>query len=283
MTQNNGRPVYFVDGARTPFLKVRSGPGAFSAADLAVNSGRALLSRHSFSPTDLDEVILGSAMPMPDEANIGRVVALRLGCGHQTPGYTVMRNCASAMQALDSAAKDIQIGRADLVLAGGTEAMSRAPVLFNNDMVGWLGRLNGARSLGQKLAAIAKFRPRFLKPVIGLLKGLTDPVVDLNMGQTCEVIAHRFDVTRQAMDEMAVDSHLRLAAAFDNDRMTEVTPLYDPKRGEAYVEDTGLRRDSNVEKLSTLKPVFDRRVGLVTAANSSQITDGAAWLLMASE
>ena len=277
----NDRPVYVIDGARTPFLKARGKPGLFSASELAVNAGRTLLARQPFSPEDLDEVVIGCAMPSPDEPNIGRLIALRLGCGDATPGYTVMRNCASAMQAIDNAAKDIALGRSDLMLAGGTEAMSRAPVLFNDDMVNFLGDLARARKPMDKLKAVSKFRPGHLKPVIGIMKGLTDPLVNLNMGQTCEVIAHKFDITRKAMDEYAVRSHLRLANAVDEGYLDEIVPLF--HKGKVLGEDDGVRRDSNVEKLGTMKPFFDRKVGKVTAANSSQITDGSALLLLASE
>src|SRR5688572_13562453 len=138
------REVYIVDGARTPFLKARGKPGPFSASALAVSAGRELLARQPFSPTDLDEVVIGCMMPSPDEANIGRVIALRLGCGKSVPAWTVQRNCASGMQAIDSAYKDIATGRHDLVLAGGTEAMSRAPLLYNNQMVNWLAGLSSA-------------------------------------------------------------------------------------------------------------------------------------------
>ena len=275
-------PAYVVDGARTPFLKARGRPGPFSASDLAVAAGRALLARQPVAPDQLDEVILGCAMASPDEPNIGRIVALRLGCGNKVPGFTVMRNCASAMQALDSAARNIWLGRADLVLAGGTEAMSRAPVLFNDDMVNWLADLARAKAPLDKALHISRLRPKHFAPVIALIKGLTDPVVGLNMGQTCEIIAQRFGITRKEMDRFAAQSHHRLAAAFDEGRMDEVVPLYDPA-GRAHEEDDGMRRDSSVEKLATLKPFFDRRVGQVTAGNSSQITDGAAILLLASE
>jgi acetyl-CoA C-acetyltransferase len=275
-------PAYVVDGARTPFLKARGRPGPFSASDLAVSAGRALLSRQPISPEQIDEVILGCAMASPDEPNIGRIVALRLGCGNKVPGFTVMRNCASAMQALDTAARNIWLGRADLVLAGGTEAMSRAPVLFNDDMVNWLADLARAKAPLDKALHMTRLRPKHFAPVIALVKGLTDPVVGLNMGQTCELIADRFGIGRKEMDRFAVQSHLRLAAAFDEGRMDEVVALYDPS-GRAHEEDDGMRRDSSEAKLATLKPFFDRRVGQVTAGNSSQITDGAAVLLLASE
>ena len=275
-------PAYVVDGARTPFLKARGRPGPFSASDLAVGAGRALLARQPISPEQIDEVILGCAMASPDEPNIGRIVALRLGCGNKVPGFTVMRNCASAMQALDSAARNIWLGRADLVLAGGTESMSRAPVLFNDDMVNWLADLARAKAPLDKALHITRLRPKHFAPVIALIKGLTDPVVGMNMGQTCEVIAHRFGISRKEMDRFAAQSHQRLAAAFDEGRMDEVVALYDPA-GRAHEEDDGMRRDSTPEKLAALKPFFDRRVGQVTAGNSSQITDGAALLLLASE
>jgi len=274
--------AFVVDGARTPFLKARGRPGPFSASDLAVAAGRSLLSRQPFAPDAIDEVVLGAAMPGPDEPNIGRIVALRLGCGNRTPGFTVMRNCASAMQALDTAARNIWLGRSDLVLAGGTEAMSRAPVLFNDAMVNWLADLARAKSPTDKLLQFTKLRPHHFAPVIALIKGLTDPIVGMNMGQTCEVIAHRFGIDRGTMDAFAARSHKRLAAAFDDGRMDEVIALYAPS-GQALTEDDGMRRDTSEEKLATLKPFFDRKVGQVTAGNSSQITDGAALLLLASE
>ena len=130
-------PVYVIDGARTPFLKSKNRPGAFAASDLAVQAGRALLVRQKFAAEQLDEVILGCAAPSVDEVNIGRVAALRMGCGEKVPGWTVMRNCASGMQALDSGIANILAGRSQLVLAGGVDALSRAPLLYNDAMVNW--------------------------------------------------------------------------------------------------------------------------------------------------
>ncbi|KTD49525.1 beta-ketoacyl-CoA thiolase [Legionella rubrilucens] len=275
-----GRAVYVVDGNRTPFLKAKD-VGPFTGSDLAVAAGVPLLNRQPFSPTELDEVIIGSAMPGPDEANIARVVALRLGCGDKVPAFTVMRNCASGMQALDNAAIQIASGRSDLVLAGGTDAMSHAPLLFNEKMASWLGRWFSAKSTGQRLGLMTQFRPSFLAPVIALLRGLTDPIVGLNMGQTAEKVAYRFGITREQMDEFAVQSHLRLAKAYEDGRMTEVMPIID-KKGKVYSQDDGMRTDSTVEKLAKLKPFFDKKFGMVTAGNSSQITDGACLLLLAS-
>jgi acetyl-CoA C-acetyltransferase len=275
-------PVYIVDGARTPFLKSKNVPGPFAASDLAVQAGRALLLRQPFSPTDIDEVILGCASPSPDEVNIGRVLALRLGCGDKVPGWTVMRNCASGMQSLDSAIANIRCGRSQVVLAGGTDALSRAPLLFSDAMVQWLSGWYATRTVGQKLAALRGFRLGFLAPVLGIVKGLTDPVVGLMMGQTAENLAWKFGISRRTMDEFSAESHLRVIAGRAAGHYGEIVPLVDSK-GTIYAEDDGVRTDSTPDKLGKLRPVFDKPYGSITAGNSSQITDGAALLLLASE
>ena len=282
-TRRSSTPeVYIVDGNRTPFLKARGGPGPFRPSDLAVQAAQALLARQPFSPGELDEVVLGCIGPTPDEVNIGRVVALRAGCPEQVPGWTVQRNCASGMQAIDSGARSIATGRAELVLAGGTEAMSHAPVLWTPAMAAWLAGWTSARGAGARAKALLALKPSYLKPVIAILRGLTDPVVGLSMGQTAEVLAHRFAITREAMDAYAVRSHLRLAAARDEQRLGEIVPIVDPK-GKHYAHDDGLRPDSSVAKLAKLRPAFDKEFGLVTAGNSAQITDGASWVILASE
>ncbi len=276
------KPIYIVDGARTPFLKSRNRPGPFSASDLATQAGKQLLARQPFAPGELDEVILGCAAPSVDEVNIGRVVALRMGCGEKVPGWTVMRNCASGMQALDSAIANMESGRSELLLAGGVDALSRAPLLFSDAMVLWLSGFYAAKNLGQKAAALAKFRPGYLAPVIGIMKGLTDPNVGLLMGQTAENLAYRFGITRTQQDEYATRSHQRVALAQDEGWLSEVVPVFDDQ-GTLYAADDGVRRDSSVESLAKLKPFFDRKYGTVTAGNSSQITDGAVWLILATE
>ncbi|HEU4352395.1 MAG TPA: acetyl-CoA C-acetyltransferase [Burkholderiales bacterium] len=281
------RPIYVIDGARTPFLKSKNRPGPFSAADLATQAGRALLARQPFAPDELDEVILGCAAPSVDEVNIGRVAALRMGCGEKVPGWTVMRNCASGMQALDSAINNILAGRSSLALAGGVDALSRAPLLYGEKMVLWFSSMAAARSTGQRLAQFAKLPIRsLLSPVIGIMKGLTDPMVGLLMGQTAENVAYRFGITRAEMDAFSVRSHERVIRAQDEGRLApgggEVEPLYDAK-GNVYTLDDGVRRDASLHNLAKLKPFFDRKFGNVTPGNSSQITDGAAWLILASE
>jgi len=277
------KPVYIVDGCRTPFIKATGVPGPFKASDLAVNAAKALLLKSPISTKDIDEVIVGCVSAAADEANIARIIALRLGCPQKIPAWTVHRNCASGMQSIDSAARNIALGDADIILAGGTEAMSHHPVMLNNTMVNWLGLLQQKRSFIDKLLHFLKLRPIHFKPVIALLKGLQDPFNGMSMGQTAEQLAWRFSISRQAMDEFSVNSHQRLAKAIDSGVLTdEVTAIF-TSAGEIFENDNGVRRDSSIEKLNKLKPVFDKKVGAVTAGNSAQITDGACMLLLASE
>jgi acetyl-CoA C-acetyltransferase len=278
---NYQRDVYIVDGARSPFLKVRSRLGPFKASDLAVGTARVLLARQSFAPTDIQQVICGAAMPDADEANIARVIALRLGCGNHVPAFTVQRNCASGMQAIDNAALEIASGRADLILAGGTDSMSRAPLLYDVAMANWLMQFMGSKSVATKGRLLLQFRPHFLVPIIAILRGLTDPIVGLSMGQTAENLAYRFNITRQDMDSYALRSHQRSVVGLAAGHLNEITPLIDAK-GHVYDHDDGVRPESSIEKLARLRPFFDKKFGMVTAGNSSQITDGASFLVLAS-
>ena len=277
------RAVYIVDGARTPFLKARSGPGPFTPVDLAVQCGRPLLLRQPFAPDAFDQVILGCVNVIADEQNPARVAALRLGCGPQMTAFTVAINCGSGMQSIDTAFRYIREGSSDLILAGGAEALSHAPLMLKSAAVEWLAALQGARNTLDKAKAASAFRPAMLQPVVGLERGLTDPITDLGMGQTAEILAHDFDISREAADAYAVESHHRLARAQAEGWLAgEVEPAF-ARDGTVFDHDDGVRPDSSVEKLATLKPVFEKPFGKVTAGNSSQITDGASWVILASE
>lgn len=277
------RPVYIIDGARTPFLKARGRPGPFTPVDMAVQCGRPLLMRNNLPPDAFDQVILGCVNVISEEMNPARVAALRLGMGEAMPAFTVQINCGSGMQSIDTAYKYLRDGSADLILAGGAEALSHSPLLLQQNAVHWLADFQRAKSLGQRLKSLTRIRPRDFKPVIGLERGLTDAIAELNMGQTAEVIGQMFNITRAEADEYAVSSHKRLAHAQKEGWLEqEVVPLVD-RDGTLYSADDGVRPNSSVEHLATLKPVFERPYGKVTAGNSSQITDGASWVILASE
>src|SRR6202162_1593485 len=160
------RPVFIVDGSRTPFLKARSGPGPFTPVDLAVQCGRPLLARQPLAPDAFDQVILGCVNVIADEMN-----------------------------------------------PGGAEALSYAPLVWPAAGVRWFAGLAGAKGIGAKIMAALKARPNYFKPIIGLERGLTDPITELNMGQTAEVVGYLFGIARAQSDAYAAESHRRLAKA----------------------------------------------------------------------
>src|SRR5262249_19213576 len=277
------RPVFIVDGSRTPFLKARSGPGPFTPVDLAVQCGRPLLARQPFAPDAFDQVILGCVNVIAAEMNPARVAALRLGMGESMVAFTVQINCGSGMQSIDTAYRYIREGVADMILAGGTEALSHAPLVWPNAGVRWFAGLAGAKGIGAKSMALLKARPGDFKPIIGLERGLTDPITELNMGQTAEVVGHLFGITREQSDAYAAESHQRLAKAQKEGFLKGEVETAFSRDGKFYDHDDGVRPDSTPETLAKLKPVFERPWGQVTAGNSSQITDGASWVILASE
>src|SRR6185295_659433 len=175
------RSVFIVDGSRTPFLKARSGPGPFTPVDLAVQCGRPLLARQPFAPNAFDQVILGCVNVIADEMNPARVAALRLGMGEKMVAFTEQINCGSGMQSIDTAYRYIREGSSDMILAGGAEALSHSPLIFPRGGVKWFAGMMMARTPFEKVMAALRWRPSYFKPVIGLERGLTDPVVELHM------------------------------------------------------------------------------------------------------
>jgi acetyl-CoA C-acetyltransferase len=242
-----------------------------------------LLLRQPFPPDTFDQVILGCVNVLADEMNPARVAALRLGMGEAMTAFTVQINCGSGMQSIDTAYRYIREGVSDLVLAGGAESLSHAPLVFSRSAVNWYARLFAARGVGAKLGALLALRPSFFKPVIGLERGLTDPITNLNMGQTAELVGHLFHITRRQADEYAAESQQRLASAQQNGYFAdEIEPAF-ARDGTLFDHDDGVRPDSSADTLAKLKPAFERPWGKVTPGNSSQITDGASWIILASD
>jgi acetyl-CoA acetyltransferase family protein len=277
--------VAIVSGARTPFTKIGGIQKTVPAYELGRVAMREALERGGLAPEDIQEVIFGNIAQPADSANIARVIALRAGCPLGISAYTVNRNCASALQAIYDGMLRIRGGLADLIAVGGTESMSQIPLLFPEQMKGRLERVMRVKSPVAKLRAFAAFRPADFKPVIGLMMGLTDNYCGLNMGQTAEVLAREFNISRAAQDALALMSHQRASAAQKNGRLAaEITPVPLPPHYDRFAtEDVGIRHDQTLEALAKPKPAFDRHYGTVTAGNASQITDGAAALILASE
>ena len=277
--------VAILDGLRTPLCKAGGVLGSVPADDLGAIVVKELLARTGIDPAEVSEVVFGNVAQPPHAANIARVIALKAGLPHSLVCYTVHHNCASGIQSLTTAATHIQAGHADLVIAGGTESMSQIPLLVGPKMTALLVKLMRARSVPQKLLVLATFRPSWLKPVVALQLGLTDPICGLNMGETAEVLAREFSVSRTAQDAFSLTSHEKATAAADSGRFGQeiVGVIGPPAWDHAQTNDDGPRPEQSMEALTKLRPYFDRDAGTVTAGNSCSITDGAAGLVLASE
>lgn len=282
---DDARRVVVVDGVRTPFAKAGTDLAEVSAVDLARTAIRELLERTELDPSEVDEVVLGNAAPPSDAPNIARVAALEAGIPHRVPAVSVARNCASGFQSITDAYDRIVLGRTDVAIAGGVESMSNVPLQFPDEFSDVMEDVTRARSMAGKVSAATQMRPSHFKPVVALAEGLTDPVSGLNMGETAEVLAQEFSLSRRAQDEYALRSHQRAAAAWAEGRFAdEVTPVFvPPAYRDVVAEDVGYRPQQSLEALERLKPVFARRHGTVTPGNSSMITDGAAVVLLMEE
>jgi len=283
MTAPSPKPLVIVAGVRTPFSKAGTQLATLSPVELGRIAVSSLLTETGIDPEQIDHTILGCVCQPADSANIARVVALRSGIPKSKPAITVQRNCASGLEALTTAYEKAQAGHGEVFVVGGTESMSQVPFYYSLAAAAKFTALARSRSMGQKLGAMASFRPADFSPIIGLKLGLTDPVSGLNMGQTAELLAREFGISRDEQDEFALQSHLKAAASAEA-LQSEMTAVY-PQKGKASFikEDNGVREQQSMEALAKLKPAFERQHGTVTAGNSSQITDGAVALLVMTE
>lgn len=274
--------LVIVDGIRTPFCKAGTELASLGADELGRIAVNALLTRTGLDPALVDEVIFGCVAQPMDAANVARVIALRAGIPETVPASTVQRNCASGLEAVTLAQEKLLAGRGSIFIVGGAESMSNIPLLFKQTTATKFSRLSRAKNLGQRLQSLGRFRPSDFQPRVGLLLGLSDPVCGLNMGETAEVLAREFGITREEQDAFALQSNQRAIAARDK-QAEEICPAFLPSKAGAVAKDNGPRDNQSVEALARLKPVFDRRTGTVTAGNASQVTDGAVALLVMSE
>jgi acetyl-CoA acetyltransferase family protein len=274
--------LVIVDGVRTPFCKAGTELASLGADELGRIAVNALLSRTGLDPALVDEVIFGCVAQPMDAPNVARVIALRAGIPESVPASTVQRNCASGCEAVTLAHEKLLAGRGSIFIVGGAESMSNIPLLYKQTTAAKFGRLSRAKSLGQRLQSLSRFRPSDFQPRVGLLLGLDDPVCGLNMGETAELLAREFRLTREEQDAFALLSNQRAIAAREK-HAEEVCPAFLPLKASAVTKDNGPRDNQSVEALAKLKPVFDRRTGTVTAGNASQVTDGAVALLVMSE
>ncbi len=277
--------IAIISGLRTPMAKAGGTFKTLQADTLGSKLVREVVLRSPLTFDEIDEVIIGNVAQPIHAANIARVIALRAGFPEATPAMTVHRNCASGMESITTAAARIHAGEGKIYLCGGVESMSNIPLVYSKKMTTLFEQLSRSKTALDSVRALFGFRPAFLKPVIGLMSGLTDPVSGLLMGSTAEVLARDFGISRIEQDQFSLESHRKALAARESGRFAlESMPIiYDDFSG-AYLEaDDGIREGQTLEKLARLKPFFDKKNGTVTAGNSSQVTDAAAAVIVMSE
>ena len=280
---NNGsKRVAIVRGLRTPFAKSGTNYAHLSALDLGKLVVTELVERAGIDPAEVQEVVFGNVIPSVKAPNIAREIVLGTGLPRKIPGYTVSKACASANQAIADAANMIRLGNADMVIAGGAESLSDIPILFSKNFSDALVTASKQKSVGGKLGAFRKIRPKDLAPDA---PAIAESTTGLTMGESAEKMAKENQISREAQDKFALQSHTRAAKATADGRFKdEVMTVVVPPRFEQIVEtDNLIRADTTLDALAKLRPVFDRKYGTITAGNSSPLTDGAAAVLMMSE
>lgn len=274
--------VAILHGCRTPFARSGTVFRDLTALDLAKPAVRELVERSEIDPAAVDLVVMGQVVPSVKAPNLAREVVLGTGLPVSVPAHTVNRACASANQAIADVASAILLGHAEVGIAGGAECLSDVPILHSRRMARVLVEASRAKSLGARLAALARVRPKDLIPDT---PALAEPSTGLTMGQSAEKMAKENRISREEQDRIAFASHRNAVAAIDDGRLPpELCRVIVPPRYEVVVEaDNLVRRDTSLESLAALPPVFERAYGSVTAGNSSPLTDGAAAVLLMKE
>jgi len=277
--------IAIVTGLRTPMAKSGGKFQRMQADQLGTVLFRELMMRSPIAYDEVDEVIIGNVAQPIHAANIARVIALRAGFDEATPALTVHRNCASGMESITTAVARIHAGEGKIYVCGGVESMSNIPLVYSEKMTSLFAKLASSKTAVDKVRTLLGFRPSFLKPIIGLMSGLTDPVSGLLMGNTAEVLAQDFGISREEQDIFALKSHQKAAKAKESGRfgLESMAVVYDEAEGQYLDYDDGIRDNQTIERLAKLRPFFDRKNGTVTAGNASQITDSAAGVVLMSE
>lgn len=277
--------IAIVEGIRTPFCKAAGSLKQIQADDLGAYVVRELVEKTDIGLQEIDEVIMGNVAQPIHASNVARVIALKACLPESIPAFTVNCNCASAMEAISTASDKILSSSAQVVIAGGSESMSNIPLIFGNQMTRLFDSIHRAKSFFSKLQALFRFRPHFLKPIIGIKCGLTDPVSGLIMGLTAENLSREFHISRKEQDLFALESHKKAVRAQEAGIFqSEILPLtLKPDYKHQIYEDEGPRKNQSLEALQKLKPYFDPRGGTVTVGNACPITDGACALILMTE
>ncbi|GEL72963.1 acetyl-CoA C-acyltransferase FadI [Myxococcus virescens] len=280
--RNGPRRVAIVRGLRTPFVKAGSVFSGLTALDLGRLVVQELVQKTDLDPNVIDQVVFGQVIPTLTAPSIAREVVIAAGLPKKIDAFTVSRACATSIQAMTTAANAIATGEADVIIAGGTESMSDAPIFTSRPLAHALVAASKGRSLPDKLKPFQRLKAKDLLPVPPAIAEYSS---GMTMGESAEKMAKENGISREEQDRIAFNSHRNAAKAwkdglFDNEVMHVVVP---PKFDKTAERDNIVREDSSMEALGQLKPAFDRKYGSITAGNASPLTDGAAALLLMSE
>lgn len=272
---NYGRRVALLGGSRIPFCRSNTRYSTISNQDMLTAVLRGVVDRFQLHGERIGEVAAGAVLKHSRDFNLTRECVLSSGLAAETPAYDVQQACGTGLQAAILVANKIALGQIEAGIAGGVDTASDAPIALNDKMRRILLELNRSKTPVQRLAALARFRPGMLVPAIPT-NG--EPRTRLSMGEHCELMAKQWKIAREDQDRLALESHQRAARAYDEGFYDDLVIEF-----AGVKRDNNLRADSTYDKLSALKPVFDRSNGTLTAGNSTPLTDGASAVLLASE
>lgn len=277
--------VALIDGRRTPFVKADTFFKHLTPLDMATLASRELLYATGVDPDMIDDVVMGCVISHVSTPNVAREVVINLGLPKHIPGLTLGRACASGLQAVSTGSEMILAGNASVVLVGGTDSISTAPVPHSPKLINAFKPLASAKSIGDMLPHLPGILQ--LSPQEWLPKppSIAEPSTGLTMGQHAELMARKNGISREAQDRYAAESHHKAGQATDDGRLTqEIAPVWVGKNYEQCVtQDPMIRRETNAEALGKLRPSFDKRYGTITAGTASPLTDGASAALIMSE
>jgi acetyl-CoA C-acetyltransferase len=273
---SNVRRVAIVGGSRIPFARSHGAYARAGNAEMLTAALQGVVSRFGLDGVRLGEVAAGAVIKHSRDFNLARECVLGTTLDPHTPAFDLQRACGTSLEAAIGIANKIALGQIDVGIAGGVDSVSDPPVVYGREYQQILLRAFRARSLGARLAPFLSLRPRHFKPVI---PDASEPRTGLSMGESCELMAKRWGITRAAQDELAFESHRHAAAAWRDGFFDDlVVPFAGLQR------DDNVRPDTSIEKLAGLRASFDRSAaGTLTAGNSTPLTDGASAVLLASE
>ncbi len=273
------RRAVIAGGWRTPFVKAGTDLADADVLELATAATAETLARTETTPSSVDEIVFGNVSRPVAYHNLAREIVLALDLPTSIYASTVGMACASACVAITDACDHIAVGTADAVLAGGAESLSNVPISYTAPLARALVRASQAKTLPQRVSSFAGIKLSDLAPVA---PGIKETSTGLTMGESAERMASINSITRDEQDRWALRSHQLATAGWADGRLVaEVVPVR--RKGRVVQVDTHIRRDSTLERLAALRPVFDRAHGTITAGNASPLTDGAATVLLLSE